>query len=232
VKLFPGSTKYDSSIQTASWPKFNETFRFPLASAQKSSFKLKNREPNTSENLPEHYFKGNFVVLTVFALLELPPGVSFKREVSNLGSLNALVYTQTGSGIKEKVITLKRQGSLMLKDNPFKTSTPEQMAAKAAAKAAVNEKTELAKKGEHHAPLTRSESQRNIGSVTYFLDPKIFEENLKAKTFSTDEFWLPIKDITVTSEKKASVSICDWLHFLLRRREEDWKVKVSPEQLK
>jgi hypothetical protein len=79
VKLFPGSTKYDSSIQTASWPKFNETFKFPLASAQKSSFKLKNREPSTSENLPEHYFKGNFVVLTVFALLELPPGVSSNK---------------------------------------------------------------------------------------------------------------------------------------------------------
>jgi hypothetical protein len=95
----------------------------------------------------------------------------------------------------------------MLKDNPFKTSTPEQMAAKAAAKTAANEKTDLVKKGEHHVPLTRSESQRNLGSVTYFLDPKIFEENVRTKTFSTDEFWLPIKDITVTSEKKASVSI-------------------------
>lgn len=30
VKLFPGTLRYDSSIQTASWPTFNETFRFPM----------------------------------------------------------------------------------------------------------------------------------------------------------------------------------------------------------
>lgn len=35
VKLFPGSAKFDSSIQTSSWPKFNETFRFPLAPQHK-----------------------------------------------------------------------------------------------------------------------------------------------------------------------------------------------------
>lgn len=46
--------------------------------------------------------------------------------------------------------------------------------------------------------LTTSETRRNIGSMTCFLDPKMFEENLRSKTFVTDEFWLPIKDITVT----------------------------------
>lgn len=30
VKLFPGSKKYDSKIQTNSWPKFNENFKFSL----------------------------------------------------------------------------------------------------------------------------------------------------------------------------------------------------------
>jgi hypothetical protein len=92
----------------------------------------------------------------------------------------------------------------MLKDNPFKTSTPEQNAAKAAAK----ETKDHVKKGEHYIPLTRSESQRNLGSVTCFLDPKMFEENVKTRTYSTEEFWFPIKDITSTasSEKKASVS--------------------------
>lgn len=35
VKLFPGSAKYDSSIQTSSWPKFGETFRFPMAPLHK-----------------------------------------------------------------------------------------------------------------------------------------------------------------------------------------------------
>lgn len=47
--------------------------------------------------------------------------------------------------------------------------------------------------------MTTTEQRRNIGSVTYFLDPKLFEENSKNKLYSTRELWLPIKDITVTS---------------------------------
>lgn len=54
--------------------------------------------------------------------------------------------------------------------------------------------------------LTVSESQRNIGAVTFFLDPKHFEENLKSKTFTTNEMWLPIRDITVAPNAKLSVS--------------------------
>lgn len=30
VKLFPGSKRLDSTIQTNTWPKFNENFKFPL----------------------------------------------------------------------------------------------------------------------------------------------------------------------------------------------------------
>lgn len=30
VKLFPGSTKFDSNIQKSSWPKFDQTFKFSL----------------------------------------------------------------------------------------------------------------------------------------------------------------------------------------------------------
>ena len=30
VKLFPGTKRLDSSIQTNTWPKFNENFKFPL----------------------------------------------------------------------------------------------------------------------------------------------------------------------------------------------------------
>jgi hypothetical protein len=83
VKLFPGTSKFDSSIQTSSWPKFNESFRFPMASSLKSSMKSKYREAyqdiNGNETLPQKLFKGTFVVLTVIALLELPSGVSCSR---------------------------------------------------------------------------------------------------------------------------------------------------------
>lgn len=45
----------------------------------RSSFKMKNHHDvngNSNETLPQRLFKGNFVVFTVFALLELPPGVT------------------------------------------------------------------------------------------------------------------------------------------------------------
>lgn len=71
--------------------------------------------------------------------------------------------------------------------------------------------------------LTTSETRRNIGmvvirviccfmsfcikclgSVTHFLDPKFFEENRKSGCFETDEFWLPIKDISVSSTAQST----------------------------
>lgn len=55
--------------------------------------------------------------------------------------------------------------------------------------------------------MTTSEMRRNIGSVTYFLDPKIFEENSKTRMFGTREMWLPIKDITVTPTSTATISV-------------------------
>ena len=54
--------------------------------------------------------------------------------------------------------------------------------------------------------LTKSESCRNIGSVTVFLDPKIFIENIKNKTFYTEEMWLPIIDLTVTPSSSTSTT--------------------------
>jgi hypothetical protein len=62
-------------------------------------------------------------------------------------------------------------------------------------------------KEKNGAKLTTSETQRNIGSVTFFLDPKQFEENFKNKSHSTAEMWLPIRDITVAPNVKLSVSL-------------------------
>lgn len=54
--------------------------------------------------------------------------------------------------------------------------------------------------------LTTSESRRNIGSVTFFLDAKSFEENPRTKIFQTNELWLPIRDLTVAPTSRLSVS--------------------------
>lgn len=51
--------------------------------------------------------------------------------------------------------------------------------------------------------LTCSEQRRNIGSVTCFLDPRMFEENVRTGAYGTDELWLSLKDITTTAASPA-----------------------------
>ncbi|CAO1403528.1 unnamed protein product [Diamesa hyperborea] len=175
VKMFPGSTKYDSAIQTTTWPKFNENFKFPLVSPHKSSFKMKNHQDfngNNNETLPQRLFKGNFVVFTVFALLELPPG--------------------SYAGLKGTYKSLKRQGSILLRDRANINILSQ-----------TSKDTDKSK--DNSKKLTPSESQRNIGSVTCFLDPKIFEE--KNRIFTTAEMWMPIKDITITPSRDARLLV-------------------------
>lgn len=73
---------------------------------------------------------------------------------------------------------------------------------------------DAADKNKNVSKLTASETQRNIGSVTFFLDPKAFEENVKSRTFMTNEMWLPIRDITVAPNTKLSVSLLIILIFI------------------
>lgn len=70
----------------------------------------------------------------------------------------------------------------------------------------INPPKEATEKSKNPSRLTASETQRNIGSVTFFLDAKSFEENPRAKAFSTPDLWLPIRDITVAPNAKLSVS--------------------------
>lgn len=103
---------------------------------------------------------------------------------------------------------MKRQGSLIIRDrapqllsqlsiNPLKE--PAASETKRSDKADKNANKNASR-------LTASETQRNIGSVTFFLDAKQFEENSRTKSFSTTELWLPIRDITITPNAKLSVS--------------------------
>lgn len=62
--------------------------------------------------------------------------------------------------------------------------------------------------------LTTSETRRNIGSVTCFLDPKLFDQNHRTGNFGTDEIWLPIKDITVTPTASSTMSVSSNCKFL------------------
>uniref|UniRef100_A0A2M4ANV2 Protein kinase c conserved region 2 n=1 Tax=Anopheles triannulatus TaxID=58253 RepID=A0A2M4ANV2_9DIPT len=178
VKVFPGAMKYESSIVTNSWPTFGETFRFPLVTNHKSSFRVKRtdsrRNSQVRQSVPEQFFNGNFVVFTVFALLELPPG-----------------YT---SSLKSKTMTFIRQGSQRLKDKPVIGKLVKDIDPP-------NERNSNSDPKQTAKKLTTSESQRNLGSVTYFLEPKCFNAGgtrNRQPVYSTEELWLPIKDITVT----------------------------------
>uniref|UniRef100_A0A182SQQ1 Uncharacterized protein n=1 Tax=Anopheles maculatus TaxID=74869 RepID=A0A182SQQ1_9DIPT len=154
-----------------------------------SSFRVKKsdkQKDTTAQSLPEKIFNGNFVVFTVFALLELPPG-----------------YTST---LKSKTMTFIRQGSQRLKDKPVIGKLVKDIEPATEKNANFDQKQNLKR-------LTTSESQRNIGSVTYFLDPKCFISTGEPGSrrhphiFTTEELWLPIKDITITPSAESRITV-------------------------
>lgn len=105
---------------------------------------------DNSETLPEKLFKGNFIVFTVFALLELPPGST--------------------SAIKEAFGAFKRQGSLLLRQHPnslVKGNSTEDDEQKLKNEEMKTNKSESEKKDvkPKSTVLTTSESQRNLGNI-------------------------------------------------------------------
>ncbi|KAH8397495.1 hypothetical protein KR222_008323 [Zaprionus bogoriensis] len=185
VKLFPGTKRLDSSIQTNSWPKFNENFKFPLAPDIKPSLKhgsVFRRQTKTQANgdfsAPDELFTGQFVVFTVYALLELP-AASFNR------------FNKTYRSLKDKSTNFVQRLST------GGTNNNESQTENGAANKVKNKKS-LESPRDAMPPLTISESRRNIGSVTCYLEPKLFKRNARTGSYATEELWLPIKDITTT----------------------------------
>ncbi|XP_030570035.1 uncharacterized protein LOC115769380 [Drosophila novamexicana] len=183
VKLFPGTKRLDSSIQTNTWPKFNENFKFPLVPDIKPSLKhgsaFSSRRQVQSRtagdfSAPDELFAGQFVVFTVYALLELP-AASFNR------------FNKTYRSLKDK------SSSFVQRLSAGETQTENGSAQK-------NGKNKKTTENPRDAmpPLTISESRRNIGSVTCYLEPKLFKRNARTGCYATEELWLPIKDITTT----------------------------------
>jgi len=53
--------------------------------------------------------------------------------------------------------------------------------------------------------MTKTESRRNIGSVTCYLEPKIFKKSSKNNyQYLTEELWYPIKDLTISPIKSGN----------------------------
>lgn len=64
VKIFPGESKYETSLQESSWPTWNEDFKFQLK--QKET-----KKPSDKIDL-QSLLAGHFLSLTIYALLDAP----------------------------------------------------------------------------------------------------------------------------------------------------------------
>ncbi|CAG9785059.1 unnamed protein product [Diatraea saccharalis] len=72
VKIFPGDSKYETSLQESSWPVWNEDFKFQL--------KLKDaKRPSDKVDL-QSLVAGHFLSLTIYAILEPPKSETDKRK--------------------------------------------------------------------------------------------------------------------------------------------------------
>ncbi|XP_017128685.1 uncharacterized protein LOC108146943 isoform X1 [Drosophila elegans] len=191
VKLFPGTKRLDSTIQTNTWPKFNENFKFPLVPDIKSSMKhvtrrAANGQTNSSDPEPEQLFSGQFVVFTVYALLELP-AANFNR------------FNKTYRSLKDRSTSFVQR--FVDPTANIQNETKTENGGKTNDQGKGKKKAESAR--DAMPPLTISESRRNIGSVTCYLESKLFEHNSRTGNYSTEELWLPIKDITTTVAKSS-----------------------------
>ncbi|KAL4706483.1 hypothetical protein ACJJTC_015681 [Scirpophaga incertulas] len=74
VKLFPGDSKYETTLQESSWPVWNEDFKFQL--------KPKDVKKTTDKIDLQNLVAGHFLSLTIYAILEPPKPDSDKKRSS------------------------------------------------------------------------------------------------------------------------------------------------------
>lgn len=72
VKIFPGDSKYETTLQETSWPVWNEDFKF----------QLKQKDTKNQKCDLQSLVAGHFLSLTIYALLEPAKQESEKRKGS------------------------------------------------------------------------------------------------------------------------------------------------------
>lgn len=114
VKIFPGDSKYETTLQESSWPIWNEDF----------TFQLKQKDPKNSQKPDlQSLVAGHFLSLTIYAVLEPAKQESEKRKSSkSLQSKNTKV-----SGQEE---TKAKGGFLEKTFSSFKSTKAEAVAQK------------------------------------------------------------------------------------------------------
>lgn len=158
VKLFPGEQKYETTLQESSWPVWNEDFKFQLK--QKDSTKKSNKEVDL-----QSLVAGNFLSLTIYALLEPPKTETDKWRGKTLESKKAPKVAPAEEP--------KAKGGFFEKTfSSFKSSKSE----------AVVQKSVL-------------EKRRTVGAATWNFDSKLFHNDLRNGLIGTPDVWRPISAI-------------------------------------
>ncbi|XP_075970611.1 uncharacterized protein LOC142972999 [Anticarsia gemmatalis] len=86
VKVFPGDSRFETSLQESSWPVWNEDFKFQL--------KQKDAKKTTEKNDLQTLLAGHFLSLTIYALLEPPKTDANKRKNSRTDNSKSKVADQ------------------------------------------------------------------------------------------------------------------------------------------
>ncbi|XP_013188987.1 uncharacterized protein LOC106133717 [Amyelois transitella] len=82
VKIFPGDSKFETTLQESSWPIWNEDFKFQL------------KQKDTKKNDLQSLVAGHFLSLTIYAVLEPAKQESEKRRGAKTDSKTSKVATQ------------------------------------------------------------------------------------------------------------------------------------------
>ncbi|KAJ2947011.1 hypothetical protein O0L34_g16355 [Tuta absoluta] len=165
VKVFPGDSKYETTLQESSWPVWNEDFKFHLK--QKDDPKKK---PSTSRNVDlQSLVAGHFLSLTIYAILEPPKQESDKRKSSNSKTLDSKKTAKVSDQQDEP----RAKGGFLEKTfSSFKSTKAE----------AIAQKSVL-------------EKRRTVGAATWNFDSKLFQNDLKNGLIGTPDIWRPINAI-------------------------------------
>ena len=102
MKVFPGDSKYETTLQESSWPIWNEDFKFQL--------RQKDNKKGSDKVDLQSLVAGHFLSLTIYAILEAPKQEIDKRknakslEAKTLKSLNEEEQKSKTGSLFEKTI--------------------------------------------------------------------------------------------------------------------------------
>ncbi|KAL0892152.1 hypothetical protein ABMA27_015349 [Loxostege sticticalis] len=116
VKVFPGDSKFETTLQESSWPVWNEDFKFQLKP------KDAHKKPTDKVDL-QSLLAGHFLSLTIYAILEPPKHETDKRK-------NSKTLDSKYNKVADQEETKPKSGFLEKTFSSFKSTKAEAIAQK------------------------------------------------------------------------------------------------------